>query len=86
MLTGGARADDDGYLIAPTVFEGVRDDAFLSCEEVFGPVTSLYRFATLDEAMERANAASSGSRRRSSPRASPLRRASRTRRRPVSCT
>ena len=23
MLTGGERADDDGYLIAPTVFEGV---------------------------------------------------------------
>ena len=58
------------YLIAPTVFEGVDDDAFLSCEEVFGPVTSLYRFATLDEAMERANAATFGSRRRSSRRAS----------------
>ena len=44
MLAGGERADDEAYLIAPTVFEGVRDDAFLSCEEVFGPVTSLYRF------------------------------------------
>ncbi len=60
VLTGGSRADDDGYVIAPTVFEGVRDDAFLSCEEVFGPVTSLYRFATLDEAMERANATEFG--------------------------
>jgi aldehyde dehydrogenase (NAD+) len=28
----------------------------LSCEEVFGPVTSLYRFATLDDAIVRANA------------------------------
>ncbi len=56
VLAGGERADDDGYLIAPTVFEGLADDAELSCEEVFGPVTSLYRFATLDEAMERANA------------------------------
>jgi aldehyde dehydrogenase (NAD+) len=55
VLTGGARADDEGYLIAPTVFEGVGDKAFLSCEEVFGPVTSLYRFATLDEALQRAN-------------------------------
>ena len=51
VLAGGERADDDGYLIAPTVFEGLPDDAELSCEEVFGPVTSLYRFATLDEAM-----------------------------------
>jgi aldehyde dehydrogenase (NAD+) len=55
-IAGGGRADADGYLIAPTVFEDVADDAFLSCEEVFGPVTSLYRFATLDEAIERANA------------------------------
>src|SRR5207245_9233076 len=55
VLVGGDRADDQGYLIAPTVFEGVGDKAFLSCEEVFGPVTSLYRFATLDEALRRAN-------------------------------
>jgi aldehyde dehydrogenase (NAD+) len=56
VLTGGDRADDEGYVVAPTVFEDVADDAFLSCEEVFGPVTSLYRFATLDEALARANA------------------------------
>ena len=55
VLTGGERADESGWLIAPTVFEGVGDKAFLSCEEVFGPVTSLYRFTTFDEAMERAN-------------------------------
>ena len=60
VLAGGERADDDGYLIAPTVFEGLADDAELSCEEVFGPVTSLYRFTTLDEVMERANAVSFG--------------------------
>ncbi len=56
VLTGGARADDDAYLIAPTVFEGLADNAELSCEEVFGPVTSLYRYSTLDEAIARANA------------------------------
>jgi alpha-ketoglutaric semialdehyde dehydrogenase len=55
VLAGGERADPDAYLIAPTVFENVGDDAFLSCEEVFGPVTSLYRFGTLEEAIERAN-------------------------------
>jgi alpha-ketoglutaric semialdehyde dehydrogenase len=55
VLAGGARADESGWLIAPTVFEDVGDHALLSCEEVFGPVTSLYRFATLDEAMARAN-------------------------------
>ncbi len=56
VLAGGERADEEAYLIAPTVFEGLADDAELSCEEVFGPVTSLYRFSTLDEAIERANA------------------------------
>jgi aldehyde dehydrogenase (NAD+) len=56
VLAGGERADDDGYLIAPTVFEGLADDAELSCEEVFGPVTALYRYSSFDEAIERANA------------------------------
>jgi aldehyde dehydrogenase (NAD+) len=56
VAAGGERLDDDAYLVAPTVFEDVRDDAFLSCEEVFGPVTSLYRFDDLDEALTRANA------------------------------
>jgi aldehyde dehydrogenase (NAD+) len=32
----------------------------LSCEEVFGPVASLYRFEALDEAIERANAVEYG--------------------------
>ena len=38
--------DEDGYLVPPTVFEGHADDAELSCEEVFGPVTVVYRFST----------------------------------------
>jgi acyl-CoA reductase-like NAD-dependent aldehyde dehydrogenase len=56
LLAGGERLDDEAYLVAPALFEGLGDDAFLSCEEVFGPVTSLYRFADLDEALRRANA------------------------------
>jgi aldehyde dehydrogenase (NAD+) len=60
IVAGGQRLDEDAYLVAPTVFEGVRDDAYLSCQEVFGPVTSLYRFSTLDEALERANAVEFG--------------------------
>jgi aldehyde dehydrogenase (NAD+) len=56
VLAGGERGDDEAYLVSPTVFEDVADDAMLSCEEVFGPVTSLYRYSTLEEALERANA------------------------------
>jgi alpha-ketoglutaric semialdehyde dehydrogenase len=60
VIAGGGRGDEHGYVIEPTVFEGVRDDAFLSCEEVFGPVTSLYRVGDLDEALRRANAVEFG--------------------------
>jgi aldehyde dehydrogenase (NAD+) len=60
VLAGGERLDDDAYLVAPTLFEGVADDAFLSCEEVFGPVTTLYRFSDLDDALRRANAVDFG--------------------------
>ena len=56
LLAGGERLDDEAFLIAPTLFEDVADDALLSCEEVFGPVTSLYRFSTTDEVIARANA------------------------------
>jgi alpha-ketoglutaric semialdehyde dehydrogenase len=60
VIAGGGRSGDEGYVVEPTVFEDVRDDAYLSCEEVFGPVTSLYRFAELDEALRRANAVEFG--------------------------
>src|SRR3954454_8381785 len=60
VVAGGGRADDEAYLVAPTLFEDVADDAMLSCEEVFGPVASLYRFETLDEAIDRANAVDFG--------------------------
>jgi len=56
VAAGGERLDRDGYFVAPTVFEDVADESFLSCEEVFGPVTALYRYDDLDEAVARANA------------------------------
>ena len=56
VIAGGVRAGDGSYVVQPTVFEDVGDDAYLSCEEVFGPVTTLYRFADFDEAIARANA------------------------------
>jgi aldehyde dehydrogenase (NAD+) len=60
VLAGGERVDDEAYLLAPTLFEDVADEAMLSREEVFGPVASLYRFESLDEAIERANAVKYG--------------------------
>jgi aldehyde dehydrogenase (NAD+) len=58
-IAGGERRGDS-FVVEPTLFEGVADDAFLSCEEVFGPVTSLYPVGDLDEALKRANAVEFG--------------------------
>lgn len=52
LLTGGKR---EGTFYDPTVLENVPDSVPLSCEEIYGPVTVLYRFSELAEAIERAN-------------------------------
>ena len=70
VIAGGERLDRDGYFIAPTVFENVGDESYLSCEEVFGPVTTLYRFSELDEALDARTTCASGSPRRSTRRTS----------------
>ena len=47
VLTGGRRVDAlaPGYYMAPTVLENVPHDDELSQQELFGPVTCLYRVA-----------------------------------------
>ena len=57
VLTGGTR---QGTLVQPTVLEKVSVQAKLDCQEIFGPVVSLYPFATLDEAIEKANSVDYG--------------------------
>jgi len=52
LLTGGTRK---GSLVQPTVFENMPATAKLDCEEVFGPVVTLYSVKTLDEAIEKSN-------------------------------
>jgi len=55
LVRGGERVGNDGFVITPALFEDVADRDYLSCEEVFGPVTSMYRVRDLDEAIERSN-------------------------------
>lgn len=57
VLCGGTR---EGAAIGPTVIAGVPDDARVVCEEVFGPVVVVLPYATLDEAVARANASAYG--------------------------
>ena len=51
VLCGGERMERDGWWLAPTVVEDVAADAELSCTELFGPVTILYRVRDLEEAL-----------------------------------
>jgi succinate-semialdehyde dehydrogenase/glutarate-semialdehyde dehydrogenase len=57
VLAGGvARPDVGPYFYEPTILDGVEAPMSVCGEETFGPVVSVYRFRTEDEAIERANA------------------------------
>jgi acyl-CoA reductase-like NAD-dependent aldehyde dehydrogenase len=57
VLTGGRRLPDLGPLFyEPTILTSVTDRMQVYAEETFGPVVSVYSFATGAEAVERANA------------------------------
>ncbi len=51
VLSGGERLQREGWWLAPTVLEGAEPDAEISCTELFGPVTILYRVRDLSEAL-----------------------------------
>lgn len=51
----GTGSTADGYFIEPTVFTGARDNMTIAREEIFGPVTALFSFASEEEVIERAN-------------------------------
>jgi acyl-CoA reductase-like NAD-dependent aldehyde dehydrogenase len=56
LLTGGERITSmKGYFVQPTVFANVTDNMRIAKEEIFGPVQSILKFKTLDEAIARAN-------------------------------
>ncbi len=57
VLTGGTR---EGTLVQPTVLENVPHEAKIDCQEIFGPVVSLYRVDSLKEAVEKSNAVNYG--------------------------
>jgi len=49
-----------GHFVGPTVLEGVAPDSVVGKTEIFGPVASLMRIETLDEAIELVNASTFG--------------------------
>eukprot|EP00760_Papus_ankaliazontas_P027764 PhM_4_TR3439/c0_g1_i1/m.94171 len=58
--TGGTAVDGPGYFIRPTIFTNVDDNMTIAKEEIFGPVTAVMKFHSLDEAIERANKSNYG--------------------------
>jgi acyl-CoA reductase-like NAD-dependent aldehyde dehydrogenase len=58
VLTGGNLTDEG--LIRPTVIANPARDDRVQCEEVFGPVVTLTRTESLDDAIEQANATKYG--------------------------
>ncbi|XP_010250355.1 PREDICTED: aldehyde dehydrogenase family 2 member C4-like [Nelumbo nucifera] len=55
LLVGGKRFGDKGYFIEPTIFADAKEDMLIVKEEIFGPVMSLMKFKTVEEAIEKAN-------------------------------
>ena len=55
ILTGGNRVGDQGYFIAPTIFDNVQDEMKICREEIFGPVMNILKFKSIDEVIQRSN-------------------------------
>jgi len=64
VLVGGERLDRpelrDGFFLAPTILDEVHPDNPAFQEEIFGPVLTVTRFATAEEAITLANAVQFG--------------------------
>ena len=64
LLLGGSRMSgpdlDNGYFIAPTVFDHVPWDSRIAQEEIFGPVLSVIRVPDFNEALRVANSVKYG--------------------------
>jgi betaine-aldehyde dehydrogenase len=55
VVTGGHQVGERGYCFAPTVVSGLRQDDEMIQDEIFGPVITVQRFGTEDEAVSWAN-------------------------------
>jgi len=58
--TGGERHGDLGYFIQPTIFSNVSEDMKIMQEEIFGPVCSIAKFKTEEDAIKVGNHATYG--------------------------
>ncbi len=55
VVTGGGSVGDRGFFLKPTIVADVQQDDEIVQDEVFGPVVTVQRFASDDEAIAMAN-------------------------------
>jgi len=60
VRTGGTVPDRDGWFFEPTVLDGITPEMRLYLEEAFGPVASVYRVESREEAVAVANGTTFG--------------------------
>jgi malonate-semialdehyde dehydrogenase (acetylating) / methylmalonate-semialdehyde dehydrogenase len=60
LLDGRTHVAGPGYFLGPTILDRVSDRMAVGREEIFGPVLSLSRAATLEEAIDQANRSALG--------------------------
>ncbi|MBN9215038.1 MAG: NADP-dependent succinic semialdehyde dehydrogenase [Microbacterium sp. SCN 70-200] len=60
VLTGGFSPDRDGWFYQPTVLTGITPEMRLHLEEAFGPVATVYRVDSREEALAIANGTTFG--------------------------
>ena len=60
VLTGGRRLDRPGFYFAPTVLADIPPSSPAESHELFGPVASVWKVSSIDEAIARANGTSFG--------------------------
>ncbi len=60
LICGGVSVFDDpelnnGFYISPTLFEGIASNAELNRREIFGPVATLQKVSSMEQALDQAN-------------------------------
>ncbi len=55
VLLGGKKVGDKGFFYEPTIIEGLDENCRTNQEEIFGPVVTLNRFSSEEEAIKIAN-------------------------------
>lgn len=55
LITGGGKAEGDGYFMKPTIIADVHPKSTIAQEEIFGPVLAIIKVRDFDHALEVAN-------------------------------